>query len=75
MGKFTIRKHGKVYNIETDYSNAYVVWEGKKILKKDYPNIFEALSMPIKTSHHFDFRIIPIQGVKSKTTLQQTLIK
>ena len=49
---------------DTDFSEAFVEWNCKKIYKKDYPNIFEALSGPYPTSHHFDFRVVPIQGVK-----------
>lgn len=47
-----------------NYDNAYVEWEGRRIYGRHYPNIFEALSGPYPTSHHFDHRVVPIQGVQ-----------
>lgn len=65
------------YNIqiEADYLNAYVKYNDVKIYRKKYPNIFDALSKPIPTGHHFGNIIIPIQGVKTKTLHIQTLSK
>jgi hypothetical protein len=48
-----------------DFSKAFVEFNGRIIRKTEYPNVFDALTtIPIS---RFDFRIVPIQGVKETT--------
>ena len=64
MAIITYIQDGIETTYDVDYIEAFIRFNGRKIYKKYHPNVFESLVGIHPSSHHFDFRVIPIEGVK-----------